>query len=154
MIVFRLSKSIYAKDLSGKGAEMSGGRWNSKGIPMIYTSESRALCTAEIAVHTSLGNIPADYFLTSIEIPKNIALQSIGVDLLPYDWKSFPHSYATQIIGDTFSREKKSLVLKVPSAVVQGEFNYLINPLHTDIRFIKIKNTEAFSFDKRLFLKE
>ena len=61
MIVYRLCKSIYKKDLSGKGAEIAGGRWNSKGYAILYTSESRSLCTAEIAVHTPLGNVPADY---------------------------------------------------------------------------------------------
>ena len=68
MIVFRLSSSKYAKDLSGKGAEKSGGRWNSKGIALVYTGQSRALCTAEIAVHTPLGNIPLGYEIISIEI--------------------------------------------------------------------------------------
>ncbi|MGB3529846.1 MAG: RES family NAD+ phosphorylase, partial [Saprospiraceae bacterium] len=69
MIVFRLSKSIYAHDLTGKGAEKSGGRWNSKGTALLYCSESRALCTAEIAVHTPLGNVPLDYELISVELP-------------------------------------------------------------------------------------
>jgi RES domain-containing protein len=153
MIVYRLSKAAFANDLSGKGAEISGGRWNSKGVPMIYTSESRALCTAEIAVHTSLGNLPADYFLITIEIPNKVEIQILEIESLPSDWKSFPHSYSTQKSGDTFAADKKALILKVPSAVVQGEFNYLINPLHKDIRLIKITNTEEFNFDKRLFLK-
>ena len=111
MIVFRLSKSKYAKDLSGKGSEKSGGRWNSKGIALLYTSESRALCTTEIAVHTPLGNIPNDYEIISIEIPDDIKIK-ILVEL-PNDWKSFPHSHSTQEIGDKFVKAEKFLVIKV-----------------------------------------
>ncbi len=69
MIVYRLSKSKYSADLSGKGAEKAGGRWNSKGVAMVYTSASRALCTAEVSVHVPLGIVPVDYELVSIEIP-------------------------------------------------------------------------------------
>ena len=69
MIVFRLSKSRFARSLDGKGAEKYGGRWNSPGMAMIYTCQSRSLCLAEIAVHTATGNIPDDYNLISIEIP-------------------------------------------------------------------------------------
>ena len=69
MIVYRLTKAKYSHDRSGKGAEKTGGRWNSKGIPVVYTSESRALCTSEIAVHTPLGILPHDYMLITIEIP-------------------------------------------------------------------------------------
>ena len=69
MIVYRLAKSKFAKDLSGRGAEIAGGRWNSKGVRMVYASASRALCTTEIAVHTPLGNVPTDYQIISIIIP-------------------------------------------------------------------------------------
>jgi RES domain-containing protein len=150
MIVFRLSKSKYAEDLSGKGAEIAGGRWNSKGKKVLYTSQSIALCTTEIAVHTPLGNIPTDYNLTTIEIP-DVPINEYLSGKLPKDWKSFPHSKSSQKIGDLFLTEGKFLVLKVPSAVVQGEFNYLLNPEHEFFHKIKILRVEEFSFDKRLF---
>lgn len=153
MIVFRLSKSKYSKDLSGTGAEKSGGRWNSKGIALLYTSESRALCTTEIAVHTPLGNIPLDYEITSIEIPDDIKIRELATTELPDDWKSFPHAHSTQEIGDKFVTGGKFLVLKVPSVVVQGEYNYLLNPNHKDFKRINIKSIEPFNFDERLFIK-
>ena len=153
MIVFRLSKSKYALDISGKGAEQSGGRWNSKGITLLYTSESRALCTTEIAVHTPLGNIPLDYQIVSIEIPDDIEVEELAAYELPDDWKSLPHSHSTQKIGDEFVLTKRSLVLKVPSVVVQGEYNYLINSNHKDFRRIDIKSVESFNFDDRLFIR-
>ena len=69
MIVFRLSKAQFANDLSGKGAELVGGRWNSRGNAMLYTSQSIALCVTEIAVHVPLGILPKDFQLVHIEIP-------------------------------------------------------------------------------------
>lgn len=151
MIVFRLSKCSYCDDLSGKGAELWGGRWNSKGLALVYTSESRALCITEIAVHIPLGIMPEDYCMSTIEIPEDIFVKEIEMSQLPDDWKSFPHSESTQIIGNEFIKSKKELVLKVPSAVVPGEYNYLINPAHATISKIRIVNTEAFLFDERLF---
>lgn len=151
MRVYRLSKAIFARDLSGKGAERAGGRWNSKGTPMIYTSESRALCTAEIAVHTPLGNLPVGYVLIILNIPDDLKIKVLSAKSLPARWKAFPHLNLTQDIGDKFIRDKQYAVLKVPSAVVQGEYNYLLNPFHPDFHRIVIEKTEAFDFDERLF---
>lgn len=151
MIVFRLSKSKFANDLSGKGAEKSGGRWNSKGTAMVYTSASRALCITEIAVHTPLGNLPYDYKLISIEIPDDVPIQEFSLKELPSDWKSVPHAHSTQLIGDQFILESNSAVLKVPSVVVQDEFNYLINPGFIKTNAIIVKDIQPFDFDMRLF---
>ena len=153
MTLFRLSKSKYSKDLTGKGAELSGGRWNSKGTPLIYTCESRALCTTEIAVHTQLGIIPSDFELITLSFPGNTKICELTVSSLPDDWKSFPHSHSTQIIGDNFVSENKFLILKVPSVVVPGEYNFLINPNHKDIKLVQIVSIEPFDFDERLFVK-
>ena len=150
MIVYRLSKAQYAQDLSGKGAELVGGRWNSRGNAMLYTSQSIALCVTEIAVHVPLGILPKDYQLIHIEIPDEDLLE---MKRLPKDWQSFPHSNSTQMIGDKFLKEHKHLVFKVPSAAVQGEFNFLINPRHKNFNHIKIVKLEDFNFDERLFRK-
>jgi len=150
MIVFRLTKTKYAKDLSGKGAGKAGGRWNSKGVAMLYTSESRALCVTEIAVHTPLGIIPDNYQLISIELPDSAVL-SVDLSELLKGWNSLPSIASVKHIGDNFINENKYLVLKVPSAVVQGDFNYLINPEHPDFDRVKIIKMEAFNFDARLF---
>ena len=151
MIVFRLSKAVYANDLSGRGAEISGGRWNSRGKAMLYTSESRALCTTEIAVHTPLGICPANYKLVTILIPEELKVIEIHLRKLPEEWSNFPHHPKTAMLGNDFLNEQKSAILKVPSAVVPGDFNYVINPHHKDASFIKIKKIEDFSFDHRLF---
>ncbi|MEJ8756714.1 RES family NAD+ phosphorylase [Pontibacter sp. H259] len=153
MIVFRLSRARFAKDLSGRGAELAGGRWNSKGTPMLYTSDSIALCTVEVAVHMPLGIVPLDYHLVHIRIPDEIELKELPETILPEDWKSYPHSNATQVIGDEFIVAQGALVLKVPSAAVQGTYNYLVNPRHPDFMKVQVTHIEPFEFDKRLFVK-
>ena len=77
----------------------------------------------------------------------------IDIAKLPPDWKSFPHSKSTQKIGDAFVSKGKNLIFRVPSVVVQGEFNYLINPKHSGINSVKILKVETFTFDERLFKK-
>jgi RES domain-containing protein len=151
MIVFRLLNLNYGSGLSGKGAWIAGGRWNSPGISMIYTSESRALCTAEVSVNLPLGNIPTGFEMISILIPDDIILTGIGEEDLPIRWKVFPLATLTQKIGDQFIIQGKYLVLKVPSAVVPGDFNYLINPRHPDFHRIEIIKKEPYEFDERFF---
>ena len=90
MIVFRLSKAAYALDLSGKGAEKTGGRWNSKGVPMVYAGSSRALCTAEIAVHLPLGLVPAGYSLTQLEIPDRFGFEEPDLNPVSYTHLTLP----------------------------------------------------------------
>ncbi|MBE0661666.1 MAG: RES family NAD+ phosphorylase [Bacteroidales bacterium] len=152
MIVYRLAKAKYSSDLTGKGAEKTGGRWNSKGTSLLYTSESRALCTAEIAVHTPLGSVPNDYVMISIEIPDDASITQVGFEELQEDWKTFPNSHATQEIGDRFVADNLALVLKVPSAIVQGNFNFLVNPQHPDSRKISIIEIVNFEFNTRMFV--
>lgn len=151
MIVYRLAKKKFCNDLSGRGAELAGGRWNSKGVAMLYTSQSRALCLAEIAVNLPIGIVPDDYYLVEIEFPDSASILKLNLKELKSDWNSFPHSSETQQLGDDFVFKSKSLVLQVPSAVVQGDFNFLINPKHPEFYKITINNTERFSFDERLF---
>lgn len=150
MIVYRLSKSAFSEDLSGKGAEKAGGRWNSKGVAMIYTGSSRALCVAEVAVHLPLGIIPSDYEMVSLQIPDN-SICKIDIKRLSGEWRSFPHPDSTQKTGYDFVRDNKHLVLKVPSAVVQGDYNLLINPRHPEIKKVRIISREPFIFDSRMF---
>jgi RES domain-containing protein len=151
MKVYRLCKSAWKHDLSGRGAEITGGRWNSKGVPVLYTSSSRALCMVEIAVHTPMGTLPTDYFMVEIDIPDTCKIEIISENDLPRSWESFAYMQITQFMGDNFIKKNLALVLKVPSAVVRGDFNYLINPGHKDTHSIKIENISEFGFDRRLF---
>ncbi|MCC8425198.1 RES family NAD+ phosphorylase [Mucilaginibacter sp. UR6-11] len=152
MIVYRLSGQAFINDLSGYGAEKTGGRWNSKGIPVLYTAASRALAVVEIAVHVPLGIIPTNYFIAAIDIPENDIVKT-GISDLPANWNRNPFIKATQLIGDEFIKNNKHLVLQVPSASVSGDFNYLINPRHSDFNKVKLKSIDPFVFDARLFRK-
>jgi RES domain-containing protein len=153
MIVYRLIRSKFANGLSGRGAEIAGGRWNSIGVPVVYTAESRALCALEVAVHTQLSVVPEDYLMVSIFIPDKMKIFEVEPAGLPSGWKSFPSRPFTQKLGDKFFREGKFAAVRVPSAVIAGDHNILINPLHKDFALIKILSSEPFEFDKRLFIK-
>lgn len=153
MIVHRLSKGKYHLDLSGKGAELYGGRWNSKGVDLLYTSQSRALAFAELAIHLPVGIVPKDYFLVAVNIPDSVNIFKLKPSDLPADWRSNPHSNSTQRIGDQFVLESKYLVLQVPSALVPGDFNFLVNPGHPQLREVTIENIEPFEFDSRFAAK-
>ncbi len=118
---------------------------------MVYTGNSRALCALEIAVHTPLGTLPQNYFLNVIEIPDAVSIEEIDVFSLPKNWRSLPHGDATQKMGKKFIEKGKNAVLKVPSAIVDGEHNFLINPLHKDSQKIKTVSEEKFWMDERLF---
>ncbi len=150
MRVFRLTRSKYKIELSGKGAAKSGNRWNSKGTEIIYCADSRALAMAEVAVHLSLATLPNDFVMLEIDIPSDVSKSSLSVSKLPVDWNQFPHNIQTQQFGDDFIAKNKTCILKVPSAVVPGDFNYLINPAHKDFLKIKIVGKDKFPFDKRL----
>lgn len=151
MRVFRLSKRKYSEVLSGKGASKSGNRWNSKGTEIIYSSESRALAMAEVAVHLSLATLPSDYVMIEITIPDTVKINEIKVGDLPDGWNNHPPNVRPQKMGDDFIDGKEACVLKVPSAVVQGDFNYLINPYHEGFKGIEIVGVVEFLFDGRMF---
>lgn len=151
MRVFRLSKRKYAGELSGKGAAKFGNRWNSKGTEIIYTAESRALAMAEVAVHLSLATLPSDYVMMEINIPDSIKVKALRSEELPTHWNSHPPISKTQRLGDQFIDAMEYCVLRVPSAVVQGDYNYLLNPYHKDFKQVKIFELNDFPFDKRIF---
>ena len=152
MEAYRLAREPFAKNLSGKGAAFKGARWNSIGVEMVYTSESRALAMAEVAVHLSLSTLPDDYMMVTLSIPDDLAIDEIMLSSLPENWNIFPHLSSTQFIGDHFTRENILPILRVPSAVVQGDFNLLLNPHHPDFKRISIKEIIKFPFDSRIFL--
>ncbi|HWZ36593.1 MAG TPA: RES family NAD+ phosphorylase [Mucilaginibacter sp.] len=150
MIVYRLARQAFVRDLSGYGAEKTGGRWNSKGRAVLYTAASRALAMVEVAVHVPLGIIPINYFIAEIDIPEKDILALSSIDL-PANWNSNPFIKDTQLMGDSFLKKAEHLVLQVPAASVPGDFNYLINPRHPDFSKVKLKSIEPFVFDVRLF---
>lgn len=150
MIIYRLTNGDHIKDLSGTGAKLYGGRWNSIGLHAIYTTENISLAILEILVHLKKYNCPADYHLLTISIPDSIKPLTISTEKLKKNWKDDP-TYS-QFMGDEFLKTKQSLILKVPSVIVEQENNFLLNPAHADATKIKIVSSRLFEFDKRLYL--
>lgn len=151
MIVYRITKERYAEDLTGNGARRFGGRWNNKGIPVVYTSEHRSLCLLEMLVHTPVDSIPADVVLVKIFVPDEFQISGITTGQLPQSWKTFPYDPFTKQIGDELLRPGNHPVIKVPSALVDEEFNYLINPAHERAAEVSIVEVRALDLDSRLF---
>ena len=151
MEVFRLSRAIHGKALSGLGASKQGGRWNSPGTEIIYTSANRSLAMTEVVVHIAIGSMPDGFMMMTIQVPDTISINEIDIQALPAGWNQFPPLKSTQSIGDLFIKEGKTCLLKVPSAVTTGDFNYLINPAHLEFKKIKITGYDQFPFDRRLF---
>jgi RES domain-containing protein len=151
MRVYRLSRKKYPDHLSGKGAATYGARWNPAGIELVYTADSRALAMAEVSVHLSLAMMPDDFIMITIEIPSSVSILAVEEESLPEGWNDFPYNIETQSIGSHFVSGGGSCVLKVPSAVVQGDFNYLINPVHADFKRISTVAQNDFLIDRRFF---
>lgn len=149
MIVFRISNPLYSSDLSGSGAKIFGSRWNSKGLPMLYTSEHISLALLEMLVHTAFDDYSNDLDLLYIQFPDNSSIREISLPKLKKNW--YTHIDYTRFIGDEFIKSSETLILKVPSVVVSQEFNYLFNPLHPEFKKIKIIKNKTFTPDKRLF---
>lgn len=153
MIVYRIEREKYLPTtLQGLGAALSTGfRWNSLNTRLVYTSQSRALATLEVAVHLDLSeDLPTDRYIVEINIPNSLAILEVNIADLPFNWNFKPPIITTQIIGDDFALYNQAAVLKVPSSIVPQEFNYLLNPLHSDFKKIKVLHTQQMHFDSRI----
>jgi RES domain-containing protein len=145
--VWRIVKEKHAATaFSGEGARLYGGRWNSAGTAMVYTSATKALAALETLVHL---NPPVLFKYVVIPIRFDEALVE-RVKGLPAGWMEQPPPRSVQVIGDAWVRERRSAVLEVPSVIVPGEFHYLLNPVHADFRKVAMGKAEVFAFDPRL----
>lgn len=152
MELFRFAHKNYKDDISGEGARLYGGRWNSIGISALYVSSTASLALLEVLAHQVKFSDLADQYLIILQIPPTISVAKVAVSKLKKDWNEDVEH--TQFIGDAFLKEGEHLLLQVPSVVVPLEWNYVINPNHKDHRRIKIISTVPFSFDARLFKGE
>jgi len=149
MLVYRLTKEKYKHTLSGKGAAIRGGRWNSPGVELIYTASNRALAMSEVAVHVTFEMMPDNYWLMEIELPDQT--NRIRMEEFKEDWNAFPYTESSRRVGDELIYNNEHLACFVPSAVVQKEENVLINPFHKDFKKVRIVDSEPFQLDRRLF---
>ena len=149
MVVFRVTREKYARDLTGEGARKNGGRWNHMLTPCLYTSESRALAILEFSVNTALSMIPPDLVMLTIEVPEDNFMQ-IRRDKLPPNWYVNPFPDATQNIGTLILNETDVSVLAVPSSVVHEEWNYILNPRTMPAGWPKLVEIAPLFYDTRI----
>ncbi|MBX9782924.1 MAG: RES family NAD+ phosphorylase [Chitinophagaceae bacterium] len=151
MIVYRITQQQFATDLSGNGARLYGGRWNSEGLYALYTAGTRALALLETLAHTPVQILPAKkYSVLSLEVPDEGGMEIIPLKKLKLNWDAWDLQFYTQKPGDAFLKANKHLVLQVPSVLVHEEFNYIINPLHKSAGLIKILNEKELKLNERL----
>ena len=147
MEVYRITLAKYAGQLIAPGTE---ARWNSRGYFVIYTAGSRALACLENLVHRDSEGLKNLFKVIVINIPDEVEIIEIPETDFPSNWTKSNNLHQTRQIGNTWLSSLNSCVLKVPSAVIKGEFNFLINPAHPSLSKIKIMALEQFEFDSRL----
>lgn len=148
MQVFRITSRKHAGDLSGYGAAMFGGRWNKKGIPVLYTGGNREIALLETLVHTPPLLIPELDILT-LELPDD-SVTSLEITNLPKNWNVYPAPVILSEIGEKWIKEWKTIALRVPSCIIHSSYNYILNCRHPEYSRVRIIKREHFKFDSRL----
>ena len=147
---WRIIKSrLAAEAFSGEGARLYGGRWNSPGIAMVYTAGSVSLATLELLVHLNNTSVLPSFSICPVDFDDSL-VELLDRATLPQDWNQSPPPTSLRTIGDDWISRGSSVVLRVPSAVIENENNYLFNPAHTDFKKLVLGSMEAFKLDPRL----
>lgn len=147
---WRLAKARHAGSaFDGEGARLYGGRWNSPGTRVAYASDSIALAALEVLAHLQSTGVLQAYSVASIRFPES-EIEVLDAASLPKGWRRFPSPPENQAVGDRWVTESRSLVLRVPSAIIPSASNYLLNPRHPEFSSVVIGRPERFAFDPRL----
>lgn len=149
MLVFHLGKTKFARQLTGEGAKLHGGRWNLIGTPCLYASGSKALSVLEYAANLQLEEMPDHLSITVYSLPPK-SWKEFSAGNLPENWQEIPVPEETKRWGSLHLQQAKYLALKIPSVIIPSEFNFILNSLHADFKKIKIKEVHPFSLDKRI----
>lgn len=150
MHVWRLIKTRYAASaFDGEGARLNGARWNSRGTRAAYASSNSALAVLEVLVHMTGGGSVPGYSLIAARLDDALIEDLAGSDL-PRGWNHWPVPPAVQAVGDAWIRSRRSLALRVPSALVTAGYSIVINPEHPEFGRLRIDAIEPFKFDSRL----
>jgi len=148
MQVYRIALAKYAGKLVASG---NAARWSSNDIEVIYTASSRSLACLENVVHRSQDDLlMLEFVVLTIDCPDDIKIQTVSLNTLPANWAEYDQLRITQQIGDNWVKESITAMLQVPSAIVNEEVNYLLNPNHPDFKHIKLIKTQPFTFDGRI----
>jgi RES domain-containing protein len=151
MRFWRICRRRFAAEAAtGEGARLFGGRWNSRGVRMVYASASLALAAVETFVNLEPNLSPNDLVSIEGEIPDDIEIARLDPSALPANW-SETRDESLRRFGDEWIRAGKTAAMLVPSAAIHGEWNILLNPSHPDFYRIKFRDAEPFEFDVRMF---
>lgn len=146
------TREFRADDLQGKGAELTGGRWNRPGRPVVYTATSVALACLETVVHLRAHALPLNRFLVRIDVPDALWAdrQVFEAGALPAGWNAVPEGKVSLDLGDTWLKAARTAMLVVPSAIVPEEQNVLLNPRHPQAGSVTATLLRPWVYDQRL----
>jgi RES domain-containing protein len=151
MKFWRICRRRYAAEAAnGEGARLYGGRWNSRGVRVVYASTSLALAAVETFINLEPNLVPDDLVSIAGEIPEDVEMLKVSLENLPAKWNR-GREESLRKVGDAWVREGLTAALLVPSAAIKGEWNVLLNPAHGDFARVKFNAPEAFEFDMRMF---
>ncbi|MBI1996199.1 MAG: RES domain-containing protein [Deltaproteobacteria bacterium] len=151
MRFWRICRRRYAADAAkGEGARLYGGRWNSRGVPMVYASTSLALAAVETFVNLEPNLRPKDLISIEGNIPDGLEISRVDLKTLPANWHE-TRDESLRRFGDDWIRAGQTAALLVPSAAIRGEWNVLLNPAHGDFSKIRFRKPQPFEFDVRMF---
>jgi len=148
--VWRIASAAHAA-FDGEGARRYGSRWTPRGLPAVFTSATLSLAALERFVNTDPDLQPMGLMAMGVDIEANIPIQTVAVDDLPPDWRTYPAPPGLAVVGERWLRESKSTVLSVPSVIVPNERNFILNPEHRDFARLRIHPSEPFAFDPRMW---
>jgi RES domain-containing protein len=147
---WRITKRKHARNaFTGEGAREFGGRWNNPGTAIVYTAQSQSLAALEMLVHLDSSELLEKYVLIGVEFDRSL-IRPVEPAALPRHWRSDPTPPEVRSIGDDWILAGSSAVLQVPSALVPGENNFLLNPEHRDFARLRFGKPLAFRFNPRL----
>ncbi len=150
--VYRMTKAVFARDLSGTGAAKYGGRWNPKGTYVLYTASSAALSMLEWLAHVNERDMDEQYCLTTFLLPEESTKKITEKDLPP-NWQNVPPPTTLAEIGRKFVEDGVFLVLEVPSVLVPYDHSLVINTQHSLFKQVKIESVININPDSRLYSK-
>lgn len=153
MILWRIAKTKFIRDLSGTGAKLVGGRWNSRGVPVLYAALTQSLCALELFVHLDPEDAPERLSAIALTIPDALfaARTRWPQATLPRTWRDHPAPVDLQAMGDAWVKSGATLVLEVPSAVIPDEGNFILNVMHPEMSQVSVGEPVAFTFDGRMW---
>jgi RES domain-containing protein len=147
--LWRITRRAF-QALDGEGARLFGGRWNSEGVPVAYTSSTLSLAALEYLVHVQIEDVPADLVSLEIDVPDDVGAEQVHTFDLPQDWNQVEDHPACAALGDAWPADTGALLLRVPSAIIPHEQNVLLNPRHPEMSRVSVAAVREFAFDPRL----